>query len=89
MKASQPVEESMPNHPETALFLCPNCFSPDTVSGNCPMCGHEKLECRPGVPGDPCRMPLLDKSGQVLSRAPRWWLARCVPALMESLEHGS
>jgi hypothetical protein len=74
---------------ESALYLCPNCFTPDTVAGACQMCGHDKIECQPGAPGDPCRKPLLGESGQVLSRAPLWWLERCVPGLIESLGRGS
>ncbi len=78
----------MSSQDATALYLCPNCFTPDTQSGVCSMCGHAKVECRPGALDDPCRKPVLDHAGHVLSRAPRWWLEKCVPELMASLRSG-
>jgi len=32
------------------------------------------LVCKPGEPGSERRKPLVDRSGNLLSRAPRWFL---------------
>jgi hypothetical protein len=70
----------------TVLYVCPNCFSTDTVPGNCPECGHARRECDPGDPDNPCRKPPMDAEGHILSRAPLWWLAQSAPYLREQLK---
>jgi hypothetical protein len=76
----------MPDQTETMLYLCPNCYTPGEAPGACPMCGHEMLGCRPGDPDDPCRKPLIDSAGRVRTRAPRWWLEKRLPGLLEILK---
>lgn len=60
------------------LYLCPNCFAvPEEamVGEPCVMCGHfPLLECKPGAADDPCRKPLMDGDGDLLTRAPKWWV---------------
>ena len=70
----------------TVLYVCPNCFSTDTVPGNCPECGHTRSECDPGDPDNPCRKPPMDADGHLLARAPLWWLAQSAPYLREQLK---
>jgi hypothetical protein len=69
-----------------SFYLCPNCYTAAEAAGACPMCGHELLGCRPGDADDPCRKPLIDSTGQIRSRAPRWWLEKRLPALFEVLK---
>jgi hypothetical protein len=54
-----------------AFYLCPKCFyACETPDG-----GHEHplLRVEPGLPGDEQRKPVTDRSGQMLSPAPRWF----------------
>ncbi|MGH2521968.1 MAG: hypothetical protein ACRDH2_05635 [Anaerolineales bacterium] len=75
----------MPVEP-TILYICANCFSVDTVSGNCPNCGQARVHCDPGDPDNPCRKPPMDAEGRILSRAPLWWLAHSVPHLRNQVK---
>ena len=63
----------------THLYLCPNCFHAleaiEAVT-TCEVCGHTPIVCKPGDPDDPCRKPLMDGDGDVLTRAPQWWIVR-------------
>jgi len=56
------------------VYLCPRCFEAQNTPGNCPNDGMELLSCQPGDPDDPCRRPLMDNKGNIVSRAPVWWL---------------
>ena len=69
------------------VYLCPRCFAAEATPGICPRCGIERVGCRPGALDDPCRKPLMDKSGQVRTRAPLWWLKHTVSHLAEHWEH--
>lgn len=73
----------------TQVYLCPRCFEAQTAPGFCPNDGAELLSCRPGAPDDPCRRPLMDDKGRVVSRAPIWWLQYTVRDLMSYLEKRS
>jgi hypothetical protein len=65
------------------MHLCPRCLAPGDESGPCPVCGTERIHCRPGDLDDPCRRPLMDKDGRVRTRAPLWWLRHTVTRLTE------
>jgi hypothetical protein len=65
------------------IHLCPRCLMPGDESGPCPVCGTERIYCRPGDPDDPCRRPLIDKEGRVRTRAPLWWLRHTVTRLLD------
>jgi hypothetical protein len=71
------------------IFLCPNCLLPGAEAGACPACGHTRVSCRPGDPDDPCRRPLMDQRGRVLSRAPLWWLQYTVQELAQHFDRES
>jgi hypothetical protein len=68
------------------VYLCPKCLEAQSAPGPCPNDGTELLSCRPGDPDDPCRRPLMDRDGQVRSRAPKWWLNYSVKDLMDYLD---
>lgn len=68
------------------IYLCPGCLSPAESSGPCENCGTSVIECRPGDADDPCRRPLMNSQGAVLTRAPVWWLQYRVGALMKHLD---
>lgn len=67
------------------IFLCPACMTPAETAGECPECGTVVIECRPGDADDPCRRPLMDEQGRVLTRAPVWWLQHRVGRLIDAL----
>lgn len=59
------------------LYLCPNCFNAleaARMSAPCDVCGHSLIECQPGAADDPCRRPLADADGDLLTHAPKWWV---------------
>jgi hypothetical protein len=35
------------------------------------------VKCNAGVPGDERSMPLFDASGNLVTRAPKWWVEAC------------
>jgi predicted amidophosphoribosyltransferase len=68
---------------QQVIFLCPHCMLPGPEAGACPQCGATLVSCRPGEPDDPCRKPLMDRHGRVLTRAPLWWLQYTVRELAQ------
>jgi len=54
------------------FFMCSLCFRTSTTAEIC----HNRpmLTCDTGCWGDECRKPLIAADGQLLTRAPRWWL---------------
>ena len=71
---------------ETIFYICPTCFQVcDT-----PKQGHthRMLKCRAGDWDDPRRKPVRDRFGNLVSRAPRWYLEAVIPswAPVESLK---
>jgi hypothetical protein len=68
------------------VYLCPRCLEAHDAPGICSRDGTRLLTCRPGNPDDPCRRPLIDSRGRVLSRAPIWWLQYTVRNLLDFLE---
>jgi rubrerythrin len=59
------------------MYICPRCFRAADKPGNCPSCGSPLYEFHPGDEDDPCRCPVVDSSGEIVTHAPLWWL-RCV-----------
>ncbi len=70
------------------LYLCARDFTPADGPGACKVCGRDIVECEPGRPGEPSRRPLIDPAGEVLTRAPLWWLRRTVAALARHYDTG-
>lgn len=73
------------------IFLCPRCLQAYDSAGRCSKDGSELLTCGLGDEKDPCRRPLMDSEGRVLTRAPIWWLRHSVADLImlrkNSLKH--
>jgi hypothetical protein len=57
---------------ELILYLCPVCFQACDSEIECH--AHRMLQCHVGQPGDERRKPVRDRSGNYVSRAPRWFL---------------
>ncbi|HJW90966.1 MAG TPA: hypothetical protein VJ436_10045 [Anaerolineales bacterium] len=57
---------------ERQFHICLVCFRVCEAEGDC----HHgrKLQCDAGEPDDDRRKPVADEHGQLLSRAPRWFL---------------
>jgi hypothetical protein len=68
------------------VYLCPKCLIAQEAEGHCPYDGTELIECRPGSKGDPQRRPMMHNDGQVITRAPKWWLSFTVKDLMRFIE---
>lgn len=68
------------------IHICTRCLTPAGEGGTCSACGGQRISCRPGDPDDPCRRPLMDDRGRVLTRAPLWWLQHTVPQLIELMK---
>jgi hypothetical protein len=55
-----------------SFYLCPVCFE---VREDCRDCHHQRMiVCDVGGPGDERRKPVIDASGRLKSRAPRWFM---------------
>jgi len=71
----------------TTIYLCPHHLVPRSEGGICPDdCTLDMIECHPGEDGDPLRKPLLDAEGNVVTRAPLWWLRVTISELYPHLE---
>ena len=68
---------------EVIIYVCRRCTTSAGESGKCQFCGGVKVACRPGDDDDPLRRPLIDAAGNVLTRAPRWWLREIIPELVD------
>ncbi len=76
----------MVSQESSTFYLCPRCLESALQAGTCPRCGVQRVRCRPGEPDDPCRRPLMDAQGKILTRAPLWWLRHTVSALARRWE---
>ena len=57
---------------EQRIFICPVCFQICDKEQECH--AHRMIACEVGELGDERRKPVLDRSGNYVSRAPRWYL---------------
>ena len=56
------------------IFMCPRSLVAQCEAGSYPDCGVQLAACHPEAQGNPRRRPPMNAKGQVLSRAPLWWL---------------
>lgn len=68
---------------QQVVYCCTRCTTAAGEGGTCDICGGQRVECQPGAAGDPVRRPLIDASGNILTRAPIWWLRQTVPTLLD------
>ena len=68
------------------MYVCPHCFTASDTPGNCGVCGYQLFEFRPGDIDDPCRCPVINEQGEVVTHAPLWWLRSVAPELAERME---
>lgn len=61
---------------EQTLYICPICFRVCESETECHE--HMMLKCETGEPGDDKRKPLTDEFGNLVSRAPRWYIEALV-----------
>ncbi len=57
---------------DCTFYLCPICFEAFECDGE--HHDHRLVRCDPGEPGDERRKPVINGSGRITSRAPRWFL---------------
>ncbi len=70
----------------TEIWVCPHCVIPYERSGRCGRCGSELAVCHVGALDDPCRRPVMDARGRLVTRAPLWWLRRTAAGLARYYE---
>lgn len=68
------------------VYLCPRCLEVYDSPGVCKRDGTALFTCRPGDPNDPCRRPLMDADGRLITRAPVWWLRHSVGDLIRKID---
>jgi len=68
------------------MYVCPHCFTASDSPGKCGVCGYQLHEFRPGDVDDPCRCPVINERGEVVTHAPLWWLRSVAPELAERME---
>ena len=54
------------------IYVCPICFRVSDHEEECHE--HKMVLCETGFPGDERRKPVIDQFGNLVSRAPRWYL---------------
>lgn len=54
------------------FYICPICFRVCETEAECHE--HVMVLCETGHPGDERRKPVEDRFGNLVSRAPRWYL---------------
>lgn len=61
---------------EDKFYICPICFQVCESKKACDLHihAHRMVAAHPGEPGDLRRKPLQDRYGNLLSRAPRWFM---------------
>jgi hypothetical protein len=61
---------------EGTFYICPICFQVCETKRECHLHqhAHRMVECDPGSFGDERRKPIYDRYGNLVSRAPRWYL---------------
>ncbi len=57
---------------DKVMYICPVCFQVCDSARKCH--DHMMVECNPGEPGSDSRKPVTDRFGNMVSRAPRWYL---------------
>ena len=72
--------------PHEVMYVCPHCFTASDTPGACAVCGYRLFEFRPGDIDDPCRCPVINEQGEVVTHAPLWWLRSVAPELAERME---
>ncbi len=85
-QAAQQRSGPLTNSTSTIVYLCPHCLHSEEAAGECSHCGTQVVVCEVGGPDDSSRRPLMDREGNVRTRAPRWWLRTRVAQLMKYFE---
>ncbi len=57
---------------DRVVYICPICFQTCESERECH--AHRMVACHPGKIGDQRRKPVTDRFGNMVSRAPRWYL---------------
>lgn len=58
--------------PDQVIYICPICFRVCESETECH--NHMMVSCDTGNPGDERRKPIKDRFGNLVSRAPQWYL---------------
>jgi hypothetical protein len=60
--------------PHRIVYMCEVCL----LASDTPLEHHGRLmiQCDAGCEGDDCTQPVVDATGHILTRAPKWWVLR-------------
>jgi hypothetical protein len=72
---------------ERGFYICPTCFRAAEVRLECH--GHRMIHCGGFAADDQQLKPLEDAEGHLKTRAPRWFLAKIQPAILEAINGGN
>jgi hypothetical protein len=86
-KSKQGEDPAAVTNRQEVMYVCPNCFTAANAPGECVACGHQLYEFKPGDVDDPCRCPVINDRGEVVTHAPLWWLRSVAPELAERMEN--
>ena len=67
------------------MYICPRCFRAAEKPGTCNTCGSQLYEFHPGDEDDPCRCPVVDSNGEIVTHAPLWWLRCVAPEMIKKM----
>lgn len=59
------------------IYVCEKCLTVQDTPLDC--CNHTMIKIDAGEPGSERSKPVMTKSGELRSRAPRWWIERHGP----------
>ena len=57
------------------IYICRECHRVAQRPVKCH--GRAAVRCDAGMPGDERSKPLFDAQGQLVTRAPKWWVDAC------------
>lgn len=86
ISSGQAASSGGKEQPHEVMYVCPHCFTASDMPGTCAVCGYRLFEFRPGDIDDPCRCPVRNEQGEVVTHAPLWWLRSVAPELAERME---
>lgn len=81
----QSVPDSSGGEEQNVLYICARCFRAAEKPGTCKRCGSQLYEFHPGDEDDPCRCPVVDSNGEIVTHAPLWWLRCVAPEMIKKM----
>ncbi|MBI5649867.1 MAG: hypothetical protein HZC40_05375 [Chloroflexi bacterium] len=68
--------------PGRTIYICRVCHNVGARPLHCHR--NQSRKCEIGQPGDERSQPLFDAEGQLVTRAPKWWVEACFKSKVKS-----